>query len=146
MIASRNNNSTPLDALRNLGRTCGYIIIATASLTAGLATASLTAGLATASLMRRHSLPGKVLLFRGGEGYLGGQTVLLSRDAYTPVDISLISHPSMQHNNLLVRTTAFASLSAPSPASPTTIQRTTGTAPTPSTPSRACVNDVDVIV
>lgn len=76
--------------------------------------ASLSAGLATASLMRRHSLPGKVLIFGtpGEEGYRGGKTVLLARGAYAGVDISLISHPGTQNNNPMVRTTAFCRLAA----------------------------------
>jgi len=62
-------------------------------------------------MMRRHHLPGKVLVIgtpaeEGG----GGKIRLLEAGAYANVDISLISHPSILNNSPLVRTTAFARL------------------------------------
>ncbi|KAK4033546.1 hypothetical protein C8A01DRAFT_39989 [Parachaetomium inaequale] len=94
-----------MDALPNLGHACGHNLIATAS---------MAAGLATVETMRRHKLPGKVLLFGtpGEEGYGGGKIRLLNRGAYEGVDISLISHPGILHNSPLVRTTTFARLEA----------------------------------
>ncbi|KAL2173016.1 uncharacterized protein P884DRAFT_213166 [Thermothelomyces heterothallicus CBS 202.75] len=70
------------------------------------------AGLATAELMKRHNMPGKVILFGtpGEEGIGGGKIQLLKRGAYRGVDISLISHPGILNNSPLVRTTAFARL------------------------------------
>ncbi|AEO59471.1 hypothetical protein MYCTH_51839 [Thermothelomyces thermophilus ATCC 42464] len=70
------------------------------------------AGLATAELMKRHNMPGKVVLFGtpGEEGLGGGKIQLLKRGAYRGVDISLISHPGILNNSPLVRTTAFARL------------------------------------
>jgi metal-dependent amidase/aminoacylase/carboxypeptidase family protein len=74
----------------------------------------MAAGLATAETMRRHKLPGKVVLFGtpGEEGYGGGKIRLLNQGAYKleGVDISLISHPGILHNSPLVRTTTFARL------------------------------------
>ena len=63
-------------------------------------------------MIRRHDLPGKVLLFGtpGEEGVGGGKIRLLEAGAYKGVDISLISHPGILHNSPLVRTTAFARL------------------------------------
>ncbi|KAF2463563.1 uncharacterized protein BDR25DRAFT_297918 [Lindgomyces ingoldianus] len=92
-----------MDALPDLGHACGHNLIATAS---------LAAGLATAEMIRRHELPGKVLLFGtpGEEGGGGGKIRLLEAGAYEGVDISLISHPGISHNSPLVRTTAFARL------------------------------------
>jgi len=91
------------DALPDVGHACGHNLIATAS---------LAAGLATADMIRRHDLPGKVLIFGtpGEEGDGGGKIRLLEAGAYDGVDISLISHPGILHNSPLVRTTAFASL------------------------------------
>ncbi|KAL2193265.1 hypothetical protein P885DRAFT_45629 [Corynascus similis CBS 632.67] len=86
-----------------MGHACGHNLIATAS---------LAAGLATVEVMRRHNLPGKVLLFGtpGEEGLGGGKIRLLKKGAYRGVDISLISHPGILNNSPLVRTTAFARL------------------------------------
>jgi amidohydrolase len=63
-------------------------------------------------MIKRHDLPGKVLLFGtpGEEGTGGGKIRLLEAGAYEGVDISLISHPGVLHNSPLVRTTAFARL------------------------------------
>ncbi|KAF2196560.1 putative amidohydrolase [Delitschia confertaspora ATCC 74209] len=92
-----------MDALPDLGHACGHNLIATAS---------LAAGLATAEMIRRHDLPGKVLLFGtpGEEGVRGGKIRLLEAGAYEGVDICLISHPGILHNSPMVRTTAFARL------------------------------------
>lgn len=62
--------------------------------------------------MRRHHLPGKVLIFGtpGEEGIGGGKIQLLKAGAYDGVDISLISHPGILNNSPLVRTTAFSRL------------------------------------
>ncbi|KAH8730559.1 hypothetical protein GQ44DRAFT_700518 [Phaeosphaeriaceae sp. PMI808] len=92
-----------LDALPKLGHACGHNLIATAS---------LAAGLATAEMMRRHDLPGKILIFGtpGEEGIGGGKIRLLEAGAYKGVDISLISHPGIFNNSPRVRTTAFARL------------------------------------
>ncbi|KAL2167464.1 hypothetical protein VTG60DRAFT_1215 [Thermothelomyces hinnuleus] len=92
-----------MDALPKLGHACGHNLIATAS---------MAAGLATAELMKRHNIPGKVILFGtpGEEGLGGGKIQLLKRGAYRGVDISLISHPGILNNSPLVRTTAFARL------------------------------------
>ncbi|KAF1842639.1 uncharacterized protein K460DRAFT_293879 [Cucurbitaria berberidis CBS 394.84] len=92
-----------MDALPNLGHACGHNLIATAS---------VAAGLATAEMIKRHDLPGKVVVFGtpGEEGVGGGKIRLLEAGAYKGVDISLISHPGILHNSPLVRTTAFARL------------------------------------
>ncbi|KAK3390140.1 putative amidohydrolase [Podospora didyma] len=92
-----------MDALDGLGHACGHNLIAMAS---------LAAGLATAEMVRRHSLPGKVLVLGtpGEEGVGGGKIRLLEAGAYDGVDISLISHPGILNNSPLVRTTAFARL------------------------------------
>jgi metal-dependent amidase/aminoacylase/carboxypeptidase family protein len=65
-------------------------------------------------MIRRHDLPGKVLLLGtpGEEGIGGGKIRLLEAGAYDGVDVSLISHPGILHNSPLVRTTAFARLEA----------------------------------
>lgn len=60
--------------------------------------------------MKRHDLPGKVVIFGtpGEEGIGGGKVRLLKAGAYKGVDISLISHPGILNNSPRVRTTAFA--------------------------------------
>ncbi|KAH7110597.1 hypothetical protein B0J11DRAFT_599320 [Dendryphion nanum] len=90
-----------MDALPNLGHACGHNLIAIAS---------VAAALATVNIMKRHNLPGKVVLFGtpGEEGIGGGKIRLLEAGAYEGVDISLISHPGILNNSPLVRTTAFA--------------------------------------
>ncbi|PVH92121.1 putative amidohydrolase [Periconia macrospinosa] len=92
-----------MDALPNLGHACGHNLIATAA---------VAASLATAEIMKRHNLPGKILLFGtpGEEGTGGGKIRLLEAGAYRNVDISLISHPGILNNSPFVRTTAFARL------------------------------------
>lgn len=62
--------------------------------------------------MKKHNLPGKILLFGtpGEEGTGGGKIRLLEAGAYKDVDISLISHPGILNNSPFVRTTAFARL------------------------------------
>jgi amidohydrolase len=74
--------------------------------------ASLAAGLATAEMIKKHNLPGKVIIFGtpGEEGIGGGKVRLLNAGAYQGVDISLISHPGILNNSPRVRTTAFARL------------------------------------
>ncbi|KAK3307274.1 uncharacterized protein B0T15DRAFT_553856 [Chaetomium strumarium] len=92
-----------MDALPNLGHACGHNLIATAS---------VAAALATAKIMKRHNIPGKVVLLGtpGEEGWGGGKIRLLERGAYRGIDVSLISHPGILHNSALVRTTAFSRL------------------------------------
>ncbi|KAF2690648.1 putative amidohydrolase [Lentithecium fluviatile CBS 122367] len=65
-----------------------------------------------AEVIRRHDLPGKVILLGtpGEEGWGGGKIRLLEAGAYDGVDISLISHPGIFNNSPRVRTTAFARL------------------------------------
>ncbi|KAL5116008.1 hypothetical protein ACEQ8H_006126 [Pleosporales sp. CAS-2024a] len=84
-----------------MGHACGHNLIASAS---------LAAGLATASMMQHHGLAGKVRILGtpGEEGIRGGKIRLLEAGAYQDVDISLISHPGIDHNSPRVRTTAFA--------------------------------------
>ncbi|KUI69744.1 Peptidase M20 domain-containing protein 2 [Cytospora mali] len=72
--------------------------------------ASVSAGLATAEMMRRHSLPGKAILFgtpaeEGG----GGKIKLIQRGAYKDhkVDVNFISHPGITYDCALMRTTAY---------------------------------------
>ncbi|KUI61840.1 Peptidase M20 domain-containing protein 2 [Cytospora mali] len=72
--------------------------------------ASVSAGLATAEMMKRHSLPGKAILFgtpaeEGG----GGKIKLIQRGAYKDhkVDVNLISHPGITYDCALMRTTAY---------------------------------------
>ncbi|KAJ0110226.1 peptidase m20 [Diaporthe amygdali] len=84
-----------------IGHACGHNLIATAS---------LAGGLATAELMRKHSLPGKVILFgtpaeEGG----GGKIRLIHAGAYRDheVDLNLISHPGIVHDAALMRTAAY---------------------------------------
>jgi amidohydrolase len=74
--------------------------------------AALAAGLATAEMIKKHNLPGKVIIFGtpGEEGIGGGKVRLLNAGAYQGVDISLISHPGILNNSPRVRTTAFARL------------------------------------
>jgi amidohydrolase len=86
-----------------MGHACGHNLIAIVS---------VAAGLATAAIMKRHKLPGKVIIFGtpGEEGIGGGKIQLLEAGAYKDVDISLISHPGIFNNSPRVRTTAFARL------------------------------------
>jgi amidohydrolase len=86
-----------------MGHACGHNLIAIVS---------VAAGLATAAIMKRHKLPGKVIIFGtpGEEGIGGGKIQLLKAGAYKDVDISLISHPGIFNNSPRVRTTAFARL------------------------------------
>ncbi|KAK3681221.1 putative amidohydrolase [Podospora appendiculata] len=92
-----------MDALPDIGHACGHNLIAMAS---------LAAGLATVEMVKRHKLPGKVVVFGtpGEEGMDGGKIRLLNAGAYKGVDISLISHPGILNNSPLVRTTAFSVL------------------------------------
>ncbi|KAF2749361.1 putative amidohydrolase [Sporormia fimetaria CBS 119925] len=92
-----------MDALPGLGHACGHNLIATAS---------LSAGIAVAESMKKHGVPGKVVLFGtpGEEGVGGGKIRLLEAGAYKDVEISLISHPGIFNNSPLVRTTAFCRL------------------------------------
>jgi amidohydrolase len=73
---------------------------------------SLAAGLASAEMLRRHRLPGKVVIIGtpAEEGGAGGKIKLLEAGAYADVDVSLISHPGILNNSPLVRTTAFTHL------------------------------------
>ena len=89
------------DALVGIGHACGHNLIASTS---------VAAGLATAEVMRRHSLPGKAVLFgtpaeEGG----GGKIRLVQSGAYKDhqVDISLISHPGITFDCALMRTSAY---------------------------------------
>ncbi|KEY64527.1 hypothetical protein S7711_03594 [Stachybotrys chartarum IBT 7711] len=91
-----------MDALPALGHACGHNLIAVAS---------VAAGVATAKVLRRHNLPGKVMIIgtpaeEGG----GGKIKLLKAGAYKDVHISIISHPGILHNSPLVGTTAFVHL------------------------------------
>jgi metal-dependent amidase/aminoacylase/carboxypeptidase family protein len=80
-----------------MGHACGHNLIAIAS---------VAAGLATAEMMKKHNLPGKVIIFGtpGEEGIGGGKIQLLKAGAYDGVDISLISHPGIYNNSPRVRT------------------------------------------
>ncbi|OHF03708.1 amidohydrolase [Colletotrichum orchidophilum] len=100
-----------MDCLPGIGHACGHNLIATAS---------LTGALVTATLLSRHALPGSVLLYgtpaeEGG----GGKIRLLQAGAYAsaapgghPADLNLISHPGIVPATALMRTSAFASLTA----------------------------------
>ncbi|KFG85716.1 putative amidohydrolase [Metarhizium anisopliae] len=92
-----------MDALPNLGHACGHNLIAMVS---------LAAGLATARMLRRHHLPGKVIIIGtpAEEGGAGGKIKCLEAGAYADVDVSLISHPGILNNSPMVRTTAFTHL------------------------------------
>lgn len=75
------------DALPNLGHACGHNLIATAS---------LGAALAAAEVMRRESLPGKVVLFgTPAEESFGGKVVMQSAGVFADegIDVSLMAHP-----------------------------------------------------
>jgi amidohydrolase len=87
-----------------MGHACGHNLIAVIS---------VAAGLATAEMLRRHRLPGKVIIIGtpAEEGGGGGKIKCLEAGAYAGVDISLISHPGILNNSPLVRTTAFTHLS-----------------------------------
>ncbi|KAH3984072.1 hypothetical protein HBH64_117260 [Parastagonospora nodorum] len=90
-----------MDALPGMGHACGHNLIAIAS---------LAAGVITANIIKKHDLPGKVIIFGtpGEEGIGGGKIQLLKAGAYKGVDISLISHPGIYNNSPRVRTTAFS--------------------------------------
>lgn len=88
-----------VDALVGIGHACGHNLIATVS---------VAAALTTVALMRKHSLPGKILLFgtpaeEGG----GGKIKLLEAGAYKGVDVSLMSHPTITYDCAMNRTTAY---------------------------------------
>ncbi|KIH88822.1 hypothetical protein SPBR_08984 [Sporothrix brasiliensis 5110] len=96
------NFNAEMDALPRLGHACGHNLIAVVS---------VAAALATADTLRRQTLPGKVLLVgtpaeEGG----GGKIRCLAAGAYDGVDVSMISHPGIDHNSALVRTAAFTRL------------------------------------
>ncbi|KAM0269623.1 hypothetical protein ACHAQH_009702 [Verticillium albo-atrum] len=92
-----------MDALPGLGHACGHNLIAMVS---------LAAGIATAETLRRHDLPGKVIIIGtpAEEGGAGGKIRCLEAGAYKNVDVSLISHPGILNNSPMVRTTAFVHL------------------------------------
>lgn len=102
-LARRIENPTDIiDALPGLGHACGHNLIAVVS---------VAAALATADVLRRHHLPGKILLIgtpaeEGG----GGKIRCLAAGAYDGVDISMISHPGIANNSALVCTTAYTRL------------------------------------
>ncbi|KAL1649952.1 hypothetical protein SLS58_001328 [Diplodia intermedia] len=91
-----------MDALQEIGHACGHNLIASAS---------LSGALAAADTMRKHDLPGKVVLFgtpaeEGG----GGKIKLIKAGAYTHphrCDINLISHPGISPDAALMRTAAY---------------------------------------
>ncbi|KAH8847184.1 hypothetical protein MCOR07_004135 [Pyricularia oryzae] len=75
------------DALQGLGHGCGHNLIATAS---------VAGALAAAEVMRRESLPGKVVLFgTPAEESLGGKVRMLEAGAFAEhaIDISIMAHP-----------------------------------------------------
>ena len=76
---------------------------------------ALAAGLATAEMLRKHLLPGRVVIIgtpaeEGDAVRAGGKIKLLEAGAYQDVDSSLISHPGILNNSPMVRTTAFTHL------------------------------------
>ncbi|KAF9638355.1 putative peptidase m20 protein [Lasiodiplodia theobromae] len=90
-----------MDALQEIGHACGHNLIATAS---------LSGALAAAETMKKHDLPGKVVLFgtpaeEGG----GGKIKLIEAGAYAQhnCDINLISHPGITRDAALMRTAAY---------------------------------------
>lgn len=92
-----------IDALPGLGHACGHNLIAVVS---------VAAAMATANVLRRHRLPGKVLLIGtpAEEGGGGGKIRCLEAGAYRGVDVSLISHPGIYNNSALVCTAAYTRL------------------------------------
>ncbi|KAI6383286.1 hypothetical protein MCOR25_000205 [Pyricularia grisea] len=75
------------DALQGLGHGCGHNLIATAS---------VAGALAAAEVMRRESLPGKVVLFgTPAEESLGGKVRMLEAGAFSQhdIDVSIMAHP-----------------------------------------------------
>ncbi|KAF4302434.1 putative peptidase m20 [Botryosphaeria dothidea] len=90
-----------MDALEEIGHACGHNLIATAS---------LSGALAAAETMRKHNLPGKIVLFgtpaeEGG----GGKIKLINAGAYRDhaCDVNLISHPGITSDCALMRTSAY---------------------------------------
>ncbi|CAH0022352.1 unnamed protein product [Clonostachys rhizophaga] len=81
-------DQTTIDALPGLGHGCGHNLIASVG---------ISAALATADIMRRESLPGKVVLFgTPAEESLGGKIKMLEAGIFSDqkIDISLMAHPS----------------------------------------------------
>ncbi|KAH7039512.1 hypothetical protein B0J12DRAFT_580252 [Macrophomina phaseolina] len=92
-----------MDALEEIGHACGHNLIAMAS---------LSAALAAAETMKKHDLPGKIVLFgtpaeEGG----GGKIKLIKAGAYKEheCDVNLISHPGITPDCALMRTSAYRS-------------------------------------
>ncbi|KAL1596722.1 hypothetical protein SLS59_007753 [Nothophoma quercina] len=88
------------DALPELGHACGHNLIATAS---------LGGALAAAEVMRKESLPGKIILFgTPAEESLGGKVKMLEAGIFNDakIDISLISHPTASGNSPYMITTS----------------------------------------
>ncbi|KAL0931168.1 peptidase M20 (amidohydrolase) [Colletotrichum truncatum] len=90
-----------MDCLPGIGHACGHNLIASAS---------VAGALASAAMLKRHSLPGKIVLFgtpaeEGG----GGKIRLLKAGAYSAhgVDLNLISHPGIVADTALMRTSAY---------------------------------------
>nr|UWK20092.1 peptidase m20 domain protein [Trichoderma rubi] len=90
-----------MDCLPDIGHACGHNLIATAS---------VLGAVATAQVMKQYRATGKVVLFgtpaeEGG----GGKIRLLKAGAYSDhkVDVSLISHPGINADAALMRTTSY---------------------------------------
>ncbi|KAH7320635.1 hypothetical protein B0I35DRAFT_351300 [Stachybotrys elegans] len=91
-----------MDCLPGIGQACGHNLIASAS---------VVGAVATAEIMKKHSLPGKIVLFgtpaeEGG----GGKIKLLDAGAYSDYkcDVNLITHPGAVDDSALMRTTAYS--------------------------------------
>ena len=88
------------DALPELGHACGHNLIATAS---------LGGALAAADVMRKESLPGKIILFgTPAEESLGGKVKMLEAGIFNDakIDVSLISHPTSSGDSPYMITTS----------------------------------------
>lgn len=80
--------NSEMDALRAVGHACGHNLIAVLG---------IAAALTTAEAMKKHNIPGKVILLgTPAEEAGGGKSLLLKRGAYDEMDICMMSHPSGQ--------------------------------------------------
>ncbi|KAH8660099.1 hypothetical protein BX600DRAFT_513738 [Xylariales sp. PMI_506] len=91
-----------MDALDGIGHACGHNLIATAS---------VAGALAASMMLDKLNVPGKIVVFgtpaeEGG----GGKIKLLNAGAYKDykVDLNLISHPGLNVNTALARTSAYS--------------------------------------
>jgi amidohydrolase len=79
------------DALPKLGHACGHNLIATSSLAAGIACRKVV-----------DELGGSVTVFgTPGEELAGGKATMAERNAFTGIDVAMITHPGGGHHVLM---------------------------------------------